>query len=355
MTTISQTDKSSSPDSRLAQIDGGGHVGHAEPDWTFGDYVGAVGVRLGIRRKRYVVTPGLYALGSPGQDSPIFVSANYKLSFEHLRRSLAGMNAWIVVLDTDGINVWCAAGKGTFGTDELVRKIRECRLHDCVTHRRLILPQLAAPGVAAHEIKKQTGFAVVYGPVYAADIAAFLQTGLQATPDMRRVRFRWSDRLTVAWLELVIHFRKMLLSGLALAALAGVSAEGPFWSTAWNRGAMVFLLWAASYGLAGTLGPLLLPWLPTRAFSIKGAWMGAALGAFGVWVAGPDWSVLQSAAWILLVTAGASHMLLNFTGATTFTSPSGVRREVRVALPAQIAVAAIGLVAWTAAGFLPAW
>jgi len=355
MSRITQTDSCASPCSRLTNVDGGAYVGHAVPEWSFGDYVGAIGVRLGIRRKRYVVTPGLYTFGSPGPDSPVFVSANYKLSFDHLRRSLAATNAWMVVLDTKGINVWCAAGKGTFGTDELVRKIRECHLHDCVTHRRLILPQLGASGVAAHEIKKQTGFAVVYGPVYTEDIAAFVEADLQATPDMRRVRFRWFERLTVAWLELVIHFKKMLLSGLALAALSGVSAEGPFWSTAWNRGGIVFLLWVASYGLAGTLGPLLLPWLPTRAFSFKGAWMGAALAALGVWVAGPDWSVLRSMAWILLVSAGASHMLLNFTGATTFTSPSGVRREVRAALPAQIAVAAIGLMVWTAAGFFPAW
>jgi len=349
MNRISQTDKKLSSGLRLAQVDGGGCVG---PEWTIGDYLGAIGVRLSIRRMRYIVTPGVYAFGSPGPDSPVFVSANYKLSFDHLRRSLAGMNAWIVALDTGGINVWCAAGKGTFGTDELVRKIRDCRLHELVTHRRLILPQLGAPGVAAHEIKKQTGFAVVYGPVYAADIAAFLRAGLNATPEMRRVRFRWHERFAVVPLELVIHFRKMLLFGFALAALAGVPAEGFSWSTAWNRGGIVFLLWVVSYGLAGTLGPLLLPWLPTRAFSIKGAALGVALAVCGIWVAGPDWSVLRSTAWILLVSVGASRMLLNFTGATTFTSPSGVRREVPLALPAQITVGAIGLVAWIAAGFL---
>lgn len=351
MNRISQTDKSSLPGLRLAQVDGGGHVGH---EWTIGDYLGAIGVRLSIRRMRYVVTPGAYAFGSPGPDSPVFVSANYKLSFDHLRRALAGMNAWIVALDTDGINVWCAAGKGTFGTDELVRKIRDCRLHELVTHRRLILPQLGAPGVAAHEIKKQTGFAVVYGPVYAADISAFLRAGLNATPEMRRVRFRWHERLAVAPLELVIHFKKMLLFGLALAALAGVSAKGFSWSMAWNRGGTAFLLWAVSYLLVGFLGPLLLPWLPTRAFSIKGACLGIALAACGIWVAGRDWSVLRGTAWFLLASAGASHMLLSFTGATTFTSPSGVRREVRLALPAQVTVGTIGLVTWTAAGLLPA-
>ena len=347
-----QAEKSSSPDAGLAPLDG---VGHAGPEWTIADYLGAIGVRLNILRMRYTITPGLYAFGSPGPDSPVFVSANYKLSFDQLRLSLAGMNAWILTLDTDGINVWCAAGKGTFGTDELVRKIREFRLNDRVAHRRLILPQLGAPGVAAHEIKKQTGLAVVYGPVYAADIAAFLRAGLKATPEMRRVRFRWYERLAVAPVELVINFRKMLLLGLALAALAGVSAQGFSLSTVWNRGGMVFVLWFLSYAFAGVLGPLLLPWLPARAFSIKGAWLGVALAAFGMWAVSPDWSVMRSTAWILLVAAGSSHLLLSFTGATTFTSPSGVCREVRLALPAQIAVGAIGMVAWTAAGFLPAW
>ena len=67
----------------------------------------------------YKVDPGLYALGAPDADSPVLVSANFKMSFDLLREALPGRNAWILVLDTDGINVWCAAGKGTFGTEEL--------------------------------------------------------------------------------------------------------------------------------------------------------------------------------------------------------------------------------------------
>ncbi len=330
-------------------------VGHAVPEWSIGDYLGAIGVRLNICRMRYSVAPGLYAFGSPGPDSPVFVSANYKLSFDLLRRSLTGMNAWILALDTGGVNVWCAAGKGTFGTDELIGKIHECRLRDRVIHGRLILPQLGAPGVAAHEIKKQTGFAVIYGPVYAADIAAFMQAGLKATSSMRRILFRWHERLVLAPLELVIGFRKMLLLGLALAALSGVSAQGFSLATVWSLGGFVLILWLLSYVLAGVLGPLLLPWLPARAFSIKGVWLGIALAAFGLWAASPGWSALRAMAWVLLVSASVSHLLLGFTGATTFTSPSGVFREVRMALPAQIAVGAIGLLAWIAAGFFPTW
>ena len=80
--------------------------------------------RFRIRRGKHRVTPGLYALGSPTPESPVFVSANYTLSFDALRSSLAGVDGYILVLDTHGINVWCAAGKGTFGTDELVNRSR---------------------------------------------------------------------------------------------------------------------------------------------------------------------------------------------------------------------------------------
>jgi len=66
-------------------------------------------------RMSYAISPGLYAVGNPTKESDVFVSANYKLSFDVLRRELKGFNAWILVLDTKGINVWCAAGKGTFG------------------------------------------------------------------------------------------------------------------------------------------------------------------------------------------------------------------------------------------------
>jgi hypothetical protein len=150
--------------------------------------------RWRFKRTGHRVEPGLYALGGPAKDSPVFVSANYTLSFDDLRCALIGQSAYILVLDTKGINVWCAAGKGTFGTDELVQRIQTTRLADVVKHRVLILPQLGAPGVAAHEVQQRAGFKVEYGPVRAADLPAYLQTH-KATAEMRRVRFGlWDHR-----------------------------------------------------------------------------------------------------------------------------------------------------------------
>jgi CO dehydrogenase/acetyl-CoA synthase gamma subunit (corrinoid Fe-S protein) len=155
-----------------------------------------------IQKQLHTVNPGLYAVGAPDKSSDVLVSANYKLSFDALRKALKGLNAWVLVLDTKGINVWCAAGKGTFGTDELIRLISLTKLDRVVDHRRIIVPQLGAPGISAHKVKKDTGFKVCYGPVRAEDISAYIVSGYKATTEMRTVTFPLIDRLILAPMEI---------------------------------------------------------------------------------------------------------------------------------------------------------
>ncbi len=177
--------------------------GTLSSEMTWRDRLGTLRVRLGIGRMNYRVRPGLYALGRPTAEAPVLVSANFKLSVDHLRSAVRGLDAWILVLDTHGINVWCAAGKGLFGTDEVVRQVESVGLSARVSHRKLVLPQLAAPGVAAHEVKRRTGFRVVYGPVRAADIPAFLAARMTATDEMRQVRYGWRDRAILIPVEVI--------------------------------------------------------------------------------------------------------------------------------------------------------
>ena len=113
------------------------------------DRWGAARVRCGFGRSDYKVEPGLYALNHPQAGSEVLVTANYKLSFDALRSKLAGHNFWILALDTDGVNVWCAAGKRTMGTDNLVAAVKSSGLAKLLSHRRLIAPQLAGPGISA--------------------------------------------------------------------------------------------------------------------------------------------------------------------------------------------------------------
>jgi len=275
--------------------------------------------RWGYRRDAHRVAPGLYALGQPDDRSPVFVTANYTLSFDALRSSLAGRDAYILTLDTQGVNVWCAAGKGAFGTQELARRIQATRLAEVVSHRTLILPQLGASGVSAHEVRKQSGFKVEYGPVRAADLPAYLAAG-QATPAMRRVTFTLAERAVLIPIELVHTAWQTLAAAIVLYLLIG-------WPGA---------VGAAAASLAGTaLFPLLLPWLPTRDFSSKGFILGGLVAlpiAWWAYQAGAGQAAglrgAQAVALLLGLPAVTAFLALNFTGSTPITSPSGVKREM---------------------------
>ena len=319
------------------------------------DRLGTYKARWGIGRMNYTVDPGLYALGEPDEKSLVLVTANYKMSFDKLRVALPGRNVWILVLDTKGINVWCAAGKGTFGTTELLDRIESSGLAQVVTHRELILPQLAGPGVAAHLVKKSSGFKVIYGPVRAKDLPAFLDAGLKATPEMRLKTFTIRERIALIPVELVAALKAgvIVMVALFLIALFGQSGEG---GSAFSRGLFSVIAILVSILSGAFLTPLLLPWLPGRAFSLKGFILGfcaaAILAAFSVDEGITLTGRLEMLAWFFLVPAVSAYLAMNFTGSSTYTSLSGVRKEMRWAVPLEIGAGIIGLALWFGSHFI---
>ncbi|MDP2999209.1 MAG: mercury methylation corrinoid protein HgcA [Bryobacterales bacterium] len=312
---------------------------------TWRDVLGGWGVRWGFRRMRYLIAPGLYRIGKPEANSPVLVTANYKLTVDTVRRSLTGLDVWLLVLDTKGVNVWCAAGKGTFGTEELVRRIQATGLAGVVEHRKLVVPQLGAVGVAAHEVKRATGFSVHYGPVRTSDIPAYLAAGMRATPAMRRVTFDWKDRLRVAPMEIAGAFRPTLviLAILALLDLVRHHRVTPHLAI----GMAPFL---AAVLTGGLLVPLLLPWLPSRVFALKGAVAGLLLAAALLLFL--PMGLAEGAGIALLVLAITAYMAMAFTGATTFTTLAGVRAEVRWAFPCILIFAGAGAILRVAGAFI---
>lgn len=308
--------------------------------WTFRDRLGSWKVRWGIGRMDYDIHPGLYGVGRPDDTSPVLVTANYKMTFDRLRCELSGLDAWIMVLDTKGINVWCAAGKGTFGTREVIRRLKAVGLSQIVSHRTIILPQLGAPGVKAHEVTKATGFRVVYGPVRAADLPAFLAAGQVATPEMRRVRFGTWDRLVLTPNELVASIKPAVI---ALGILFILNSVG------FGHYGLADLVALAGAILAGSvLTPVLLPILPGRLFAVKGALLGlawaAAVNLLGGWPEASAAVWMKAIAWFLVLPAISAFEAMNFTGCTTYTSVSGVNREMRLTLMPQLVAAVTGVV-----------
>lgn len=360
-----------------------GEIPAVSTNLDFRDYLGAVKVRWGIGRNNYRVKPGVYAVGAPGDLSDVFVTANYKLSFDHLRKNLDGLDAWILVLDTKGINVWCAAGKGTFGTGELVHRIQKSGLDLLISHRKLILPQLGATGVSAHQVKKATepaqsmvlqaagkagigndlngkgikiaghkGYHVIFGPVKASDIRDFIEAGYKATREMRKVSFDLKDRARLIPVDLV-YGKYLLLAAMALVfILSCLSRSGISFVHNYRTGflAMINVLLAYTAGIV--LTPLFLPYLPGRAFALKGFFAGSVIFAILLLFHKTGNNPFENISWFLIISGIASFMAMNFTGSSTFTSLSGVKKEMKFAIPVQVAFAISGLALFVIGKFI---
>ncbi len=313
---------------------------------TFADGYGSVMCRISNTfRMKFTVAPGLYALGKPDQNSLVLVTANYRLSLNALRRFLAGRNIWILVIDTKGINVWCAAGKGTFCTNEIVKQLSSCDLKSRISHHTLILPQLSASGVSASKLQKASGFSVKFGPVRASDIPAYLDNNCTVSPAMRRVQFSFIDRAKLVPMETIPAFKKVGLFLLITAILFGMTRNGIIYRQALS-GVVPLVLSGLTALFTGTiLSPLLLPFIPGRAFSIKGFVTGL-IGAIAIISLLPiSRSTPFLAAFTLVsVPAFSSYLSFLFTGSTTYTSPSGVKTELKIAWPLYLASAGISAV-----------
>jgi hypothetical protein len=310
------------------------------------DILGAVRVRLGIGRDNYMVSPGLYAVGSPDDKSHVLVTANYKLTFDALRSKLAGQNLWILVLDTKGINVWCAAGKGTFGTEELIQRISLVQLSKVVSHKTLILPQLGAPGVSAYNVTKNTGFKVVYGPVKADDISQFLADNLKATEKMRKVEFNLKDRLLVIPIELYHSLKFIPVIFVLLLVINLINPGGVRFGEALLSSFFNLIPYLVSIAV-GTIGiAALLPYIPFRSFALKGLLLGLIWAAVVIKYSSAfhfPGHTLILAAHSLFLTSVSTFLALNFTGSTTYTSLSGVKIETLYTIPVVILASVIGL------------
>lgn len=320
--------------------------------WTNKDYFGALKVRFSIKRNNYRVKPGLYKLGKPGKDAEVIVTSNYKLTFDTVRRSLKGINVWVLVLETYGINVWCAAGKGTFGTDELIRQINESQLQKYISHKRVIVPQLGAPGVSAYKVKKATGVSIKFGPVRAQDIKNYLAAGFRKTQKMRTVQFNIVDRLILTPVEIVNSLRYLLYAILAVFLISGISSNGYSLSELWQEGIIANFYLVIAYLSGAFIAPLILPWLPFKYFAGKGLVAGLLIFIIVNIFNYENSSVLDSIAWLLISGAVSSFLTMNFTGASTYTSLSGVRKEMRIFVPIQIGLTLIGLTAFIISKFV---
>ena len=260
---------------------------------------------------------GLVAVGSPGRESPVLLTGDYALTVRRLRRVLRGRDAWLLVADSRGINVWCAAAGGHLGNAEVIQAIEESGLGERVAHRRLVAPQLMAAGVERRVVERATGWQVAWGPPRLEDLPAFLD-GHEGPGTLG---FPLRDRLDLA-----------LAWGFPLALVLG--------GIAW-----ILLGWSAGLALAlGLVGACLalfaaIPHTPITgpARWVTALWSGILAAGLALGLAAVLGASVEAggAAWLgALALAGMLAVAADAAGTTPIASGSFLRlpREGRLAL-----------------------
>ncbi len=328
-----------------------GRVPRVKEALEYRDVLGTLRARVNIGRNNYRIAPGLYCIGEPDESSPVLVTANYKLSFDALRKELFLLSAWIIVLDTRGINVWCAAGKGTFSTQEIVRQVKLTGIEKLVSKKELIVPQLGATGVSAKEVKKACGFKVIWGPVRAKDLKQFIYSGKMASPEMRQVTFTLKERLELIPVELSLAIKPLMWTLLAVFILSGIGPGFFSLTSAFDRSIIAAVTLIASIVAGAFAAPVFLQWIPGSAFSIKGAITGMGAGLLAIVYFRSAICRFEAMALFFSAVAVSSYLSMNFTGTTPFTSPSGVEKEMRKSIPIQAVAVLLAAIGWLAAPF----
>ena len=242
--------------------------------------------------------------------------------------------------------------EGTFSADEISLQVKRANLDKIVSHRQLILPQFAAAGVASHELKSKCGFKGIYGPIRAQDLPEYLTCNNQADERMRSVSFRFGERVVLTPVELLLTWKIILVITVIAFVISGIGPGVYSLEPLWTRGTIAIgaTLTALMAGVIVT--PILLPWVPGRQFWFKGALVGSLIGFAYLFQFMSDAHIIEQIGILLWITAASSYLAMNFTGATPYTSLSGVESEMRKGLPLQCIGAGLSIVLWLLAPFL---
>lgn len=221
---------------------------------------------------------GLHRLGNADAASPVLLSGNYTLTVHRLLRVLRGYDCWLLVANSRGSNVWCAAGMNEYSEHDVIDAINVANLPEKVRHRNIIAPPYAAPGVDVRKVKAATGFRIIWGPTHLDDIPRYLNNRARRSHDMSLVQFGFKDRMEQA-----------LSTATAYSLTIGILA---FVWPLWVLGTIGIIFGVYCYGFAlWNVLPTERRWRRTATvaatlaipFAIVALWLGMSLPHLLIW------------------------------------------------------------------------
>ena len=132
-------------------------------------------------QKPIQVEPKAYAIGEPDENSPVFVTTNFSLTYFIVSGEIenAGMSAWLLVPECEGMSVLTAWAAGKFGGDKIGAFAKEVELEEQTRARKIVIPGHVAQ-ISGELEEAMPGWNVIVGPQEAGDLDSFIKNVLAA-------------------------------------------------------------------------------------------------------------------------------------------------------------------------------
>ena len=277
-------------------------------------------------RKTLCVEPGLYFTGNNYDiNTPLLTTGNNLLTVFMVWRAIRNRNLRILIVDTEGINVWCASGKGQFSAERIMEQIDRYPDHiiseDTAT---LILPKLSLSGVSLAKLRKY-GIKAKIGPVYASELPAYLDEIPFKNRNKDVFRFSLKDRLFTLLPTLLQMIKYALFISAGLFIWHVFFKTKIYWQVL-----PVMILITIIYIIFFYI-------LPTKKFTVKGLFlfilMASGFSAY-YFIFNRGKMDFLTYLFLILFSGGANLLFaLSYTGDSGVSNYSLVRREVAVFLP----------------------
>jgi acetyl-CoA decarbonylase/synthase complex subunit gamma len=130
-------------------------------------------------QKPIQVQPGIYEINQPKPESPVLVTTNFSITYFAVANEVegAGLPAWLVVCDAEGMSVLTAWAAGKFDAERIAKAIKGFNVADKVSKKRVVLPGHVA--VLSGELEAELpDWEIKVGPREAVDIPAFYKQAL---------------------------------------------------------------------------------------------------------------------------------------------------------------------------------
>jgi acetyl-CoA decarbonylase/synthase complex subunit gamma len=130
-------------------------------------------------QKPIQVQPGIYEINDPGPEDPLLVTTNFSITYFSVANEVegAGLPAWLLVTDAEGMSVLTAWAAGKFDAERIAKDVKGFGAIDKIDRQRIILPGHVA--VLSGELEEELpGWEIRVGPREAVDLPAFLKQAL---------------------------------------------------------------------------------------------------------------------------------------------------------------------------------